>query len=162
MGLVLSTFSGNYCSVSIIALRYLPLGVLPSWSRSVCNITFVLSLEFASSSQTLGNFMEQIPHKSLIGNCKIFLCLARTGTAYTATSSPATRTVWTPSSPSLTTWWSQGVRMAMEGLSIFIHTGLSYAVLLFIWWEINHLIHKDLQTEIIWLNVLIPIFNCTL
>ena len=77
--------------------------------------------------------------------------------AYTATSSPATRTVWTPSSPSLTTWWSQGVRMAMRGLSIFIHTGLSYAVLLFIWWEINHLVHQDLQTEIIWLNVLIPI-----
>ena len=63
MGLVLSTCSGNYCSVIIIALRYLPLGVLPSWSRSVCNITFVLSLEFASSSQTLGNCMEQIPHK---------------------------------------------------------------------------------------------------
>ena len=85
------------------------------------------------------------------------MCLARTGMAYTATSSPATRTVWTPSSPSLTTWWSQGVRMAMRGLSIFIHTGLSYAVLLFIWWEINHLVHQDLQTEIIWLNVLIPI-----
>ena len=38
----------------IIALRYLPLGVLPSWSRSMGNITFVLSLEFAQSFQTLG------------------------------------------------------------------------------------------------------------
>ena len=73
VGLVLSTCSGNYCSVSIIALRYLPLGVLPSWSRSGCNITFVLSVEFASSSQTLRNFMEQIPHKSLIGNCNNFV-----------------------------------------------------------------------------------------
>ena len=53
------------------------------------------------SLHRLGNCMEQIPHKSLIGNCNNFLCLARTSTAYTLTSSPATRTVWTPSSPSL-------------------------------------------------------------
>ena len=49
-----------------IALRYLPLGVLPSWSRSVCNITIMLSLEFASSNQTLGKCMEQISTTKII------------------------------------------------------------------------------------------------
>ena len=90
VGLALCTCSGNYCSVCIImALRYLPLGVLPSWSRSVCNITFVF-LEFALSSQTLGNSMEQVPHKFFLGKVQLSV-FSRTSTAYTLRTSLASQ-----------------------------------------------------------------------